>query len=244
MDTNLNPTAQISNNLVINDLYSAFLVMKTVAKYGIPNIKKAVVSGNYYKPTGNMLIMNTAWGMKVEVILFAFAGMGFGGTSLAASTRVLIELAKQMNSHELESLLLLAVHSGFGPPGNTCVCLYDLCVLFGHHHPNQGVDTLMSMGEKAVTETGESVVDAIYAVEHANLDKPDAVTGGIKDFIGGEPIIDGSVEEPVHLCCVLRLQTKTKDRTQHRPDMSLPLAQRQSFAGMNNRSNLRICLHV
>jgi hypothetical protein len=56
----------------------------------------------------------------------------------------------------------------------------------------------MSMGEKAVTETGESVVDAIYAVEHANLDKPDAVTGGIKDFIGGEPIIDGSVDEPVH----------------------------------------------
>ena len=56
MDTNLNPTAQLSNNLVINDFYSAFLVMQTVAKYGIPNIKKAVVSGNYCKPTGNMLI--------------------------------------------------------------------------------------------------------------------------------------------------------------------------------------------
>jgi hypothetical protein len=64
MDTNLNPTAQISNNLVINDLYSAFLVMKTVAKYGIPNIKKAVVSGNYYKPTGNMLIYEYCMGKE------------------------------------------------------------------------------------------------------------------------------------------------------------------------------------
>jgi hypothetical protein len=57
MDPSFNPTSQVSNNLVINDIYSAFMVVKSAATFGIGNIKKALVSGNYFKPTGMLLIV-------------------------------------------------------------------------------------------------------------------------------------------------------------------------------------------
>jgi hypothetical protein len=47
------------------------------------------------------------------------------------------------------------------------------------------VDTLMSMGEKVITGSGQSVIDTIFDTEYANPANKEEITGGIKEFGDG-----------------------------------------------------------
>lgn len=79
IDPAINPTSQISNIAIINDLNGLLRTAKVALTFGISKVKRALVSGNYYKPTG----------------------LGFGGYQLSQSARNIIDLAKRVESHKV-----------------------------------------------------------------------------------------------------------------------------------------------
>jgi hypothetical protein len=118
LDESFNPTAQVSSNLVINDLYSITVLARSALLHGIAKIKKALVSGNYFKPTG---VYDDAYVDRLltscQTLSFVLTGLGFGGKELTQSARNLIDLAGMLGTDEARSIILIDVHTGLGPSG-------------------------------------------------------------------------------------------------------------------------------
>lgn len=96
IDDIINPTSKPFKNVFLNDAYSIYLTVTAVIKHGMLNMKKAMVSGNYYKSKG----------------------LGFGGYKLSRSGQNLINLMHQLNIHETaEKIVFIDVHTGLGPSG-------------------------------------------------------------------------------------------------------------------------------
>lgn len=97
LDSSLNPTSKFHSNVVINEILSFLVLGKSLMKYGLKALKKALVSGNYYKQKG----------------------VGFGGFEQTQSVKNLLNLL--VNEIQLPSLakefILLDVHTGLGPEG-------------------------------------------------------------------------------------------------------------------------------
>ena len=97
IDFLINPTLLPYSYTLLNDIHSFGLTIYAAAKYGLSFIKKALVSGNYFKPTG----------------------LGYGGIRLSKSGFNLKELLiEQLNiGNKAKSIVLLDVHTGLGPSG-------------------------------------------------------------------------------------------------------------------------------
>ena len=96
VDFIINPTWSIGSNVFINDIYSALRSAYAALVYGVPFLKRALVSGNYFKRKG----------------------LGYGGYQLTKSA---LELSKFLSNNGVfkttKELILLDVHTGLGPSG-------------------------------------------------------------------------------------------------------------------------------
>ena len=102
VDHILNPTDPLSDNVWINDIQTIATLVKGAANHGILKVKKAMVSGNYQKPSG----------------------LSYGGSQLSKSARTVIDI---VNSDKLSifgdtddsvrSMIVIDVHTGLGPQG-------------------------------------------------------------------------------------------------------------------------------
>jgi len=100
----LNPTSLQFSSPALNKLYNTFLTLKAIASNGLLAIKRAMVTGNYHKPTG----------------------LYYGGKSMTTSTRLLIEFLEDYFANTKEAVegkggvtraVFVDVHSGLGPSG-------------------------------------------------------------------------------------------------------------------------------
>lgn len=92
----INPTHMPTSYVFINDLYTYALTVYAALHIGIGNIKKAIVSGNYYKQVG----------------------LGFGGFEQEKSTSNLINIVNRVEIPEKAKMgIIIDVHSGLGPTG-------------------------------------------------------------------------------------------------------------------------------
>ena len=81
---------------VINDVYSALKSAYAALIYGVPFLKRALVSGNYYKRKG----------------------LGYGGHQLTKSAASLSAFLNSNGAFKTtKELILLDVHTGLGPSG-------------------------------------------------------------------------------------------------------------------------------
>lgn len=97
IDFLINPSSLPYSYTLLNDIHSFGLTIYAAATYGLSFIKRALVSGNYFKPTG----------------------LGYGGIELSKSgfnlKGILIE---QLNIGNIaKNLVLVDVHTGLGPSG-------------------------------------------------------------------------------------------------------------------------------
>lgn len=99
VDHLLNPARELSENLLLNDLVQYKNLAVGVATAGYTKLKKAMVSGNYWKPTG----------------------LGYGGTEQAISTRNVIEVFQNekfgVRTAANDGTIVIDVHTGLGPEG-------------------------------------------------------------------------------------------------------------------------------
>jgi hypothetical protein len=97
IDFLINPTTLPYSYTVFNDLYSFGLTIHAAVKYGLNFIKRALVSGNYFKKTG----------------------LGYGGYRLSQSAMNLKEILIHQLSigDKAKNIVLLDVHTGLGPSG-------------------------------------------------------------------------------------------------------------------------------
>lgn len=91
----------------LNDLWGHLKSAVAVAVYGLTNIKRALVAGNYFRQSG----------------------LGFGGFKRSKSVETLIEIAKEKKIHEAERVILIDHHTGLGPSGT------DTLALLGQNDP-------------------------------------------------------------------------------------------------------------
>lgn len=104
LDNTFNFTTMPTKNLFINDIWGYIKLIKTFLVYGITNAKRALVAGNYHKPTG----------------------LGFGGQELQTSAENIIKLVEELEiPTKAKRVGLIDVHSGLGPCGVDTL-MYDL----------------------------------------------------------------------------------------------------------------------
>ena len=96
VDFIFNPVRSLGPVVFINDVYSMLKSAYAAAVYGVPFLKRALVSGNYFKRKG----------------------LGYGGHQITKSAA---ELSTFLSSHAAlkttKELILLDVHTGLGPSG-------------------------------------------------------------------------------------------------------------------------------
>jgi hypothetical protein len=92
IDYLINPTSLPYSYTILNDLHSFGLTIHAAIKYGLNFIKRALVSGNYFKKSG----------------------LGYGGDRLSKSGANVVEvLINQLNiGSKAKSIVLLDVHTG------------------------------------------------------------------------------------------------------------------------------------
>jgi hypothetical protein len=92
----INPSYMPTKYLYLNDVYSYCITIFAALNIGLGNIKKALVSGNYFKQTG----------------------LGFGGFKQEKSSSNLIDLINKLEiPDKAKKAIIIDVHSGLGPNG-------------------------------------------------------------------------------------------------------------------------------
>jgi len=120
LDSAFNFTTMPTSNLFLNDIWGYLKLAKTFLVYGITNAKRALVAGNYHKPTG----------------------LGFGGQELQPSARNIIKLVEELEiPTKAKRVALVDVHSGLGPCGVDTL-LYDLGIQSSTTSPTSTSSTL------------------------------------------------------------------------------------------------------
>eukprot|EP01038_Epipyxis_sp_PR26KG_P005138 gene5138-7155_t len=99
LDRFLNPTylQNFNTSFILSELIGWYKTIVNIPLYGMTNIKRAMVAGNYFRPTG----------------------FGYGGFKLAKSSENLIDLLinKLLIPEKAKSVVLIDVHTGLGPSG-------------------------------------------------------------------------------------------------------------------------------
>lgn len=107
VDHLLNPPRKLADNWVLNDLVQYKDLAFGVAKFGMSKVKKAMVSGNYWKSKG----------------------LGYGGVKQAISTQNVIEIfqseALGMRTATTDGVIVIDVHTGLGPEGVDTLMVSD-----------------------------------------------------------------------------------------------------------------------
>jgi hypothetical protein len=96
IDYLINPTKLLFPTIFLNEWFEFFKSIYAILRYGILFIKRAIVAGNYYMPTG----------------------LGYGGTKLSTSAKSLIDLVTKLEiPKRAKNVVLIDVHTGLGPSG-------------------------------------------------------------------------------------------------------------------------------
>jgi hypothetical protein len=87
----------VARGYLVSELYSYYLLAYSSIIWGIPRVRRALLSGNYRYPEG----------------------LGFGGRHLARSGEILLEILETEPLSGARDLVVLDVHTGLGPSGGT-----------------------------------------------------------------------------------------------------------------------------
>ena len=103
VDFIFNPVRSMGSITLINDIYSALKAAYAALVYGVPHLKRALVSGNYFKKKG----------------------LGYGGHQLTKSAFSLTQFLSTNGAFKTaKELILLDIHTGLGPSGVDTLCVH------------------------------------------------------------------------------------------------------------------------
>lgn len=190
VDHLLNPRRNLSHNWIWNDIIQFKDLAVGVVSVGFGKLKKAMVSGNYWKPRG----------------------IGYGGHKQAMSTQTLIEIFQSkdmgMRTDGTTAIVVIDLHTGLGPEGVDTLMVGDEVDL---NLLERIFPTEYAGANKLMRKKGRLVGGA---KEHPGRSGPNSVRSGYEETIGTSHALCSAFRSPnvnasSQLCMTQEFGTKS-----------------------------------